>query len=220
MIECIDAGLVRYADSELWQQALAEKRRCDEIPDSVLFLEHYPPVFTMGRRDSSSDLKVSRRWIHQQGIEIHKTDRGGRVTYHGPGQLVGYLIFRLKDSIPELVWKIEETLLLVLHHFHVRGERDSDYPGIWIGKNKIAALGLRIDRGVTRHGFALNVNCDLRPFEAINPCGVIDRGVTSLEKELGWRPPMRDVKHLILDSLSRVFETSVSSGGSVYQESE
>jgi len=151
--------------------------------------------------------------IRRRGMEIHKTDRGGRVTYHGPGQLVGYLIFKVEDPIPKLVWKIEEVLLRTLEHFHLAGERDAAYPGVWIGTKKIAALGLHIERGVSTHGFALNVNCDLKPFQNINPCGIKDRGVTSLEQELGWCPSMRDVKNIVLMEFANIFETNVSVEG-------
>ncbi len=191
---------------------MAEKRRREEIVDHLILLEH-PPVYTIGRRDSSSDLLVTAEWIRRNGIEIHRTDRGGRVTYHGPGQLVGYLIFALEDSIPILVWKIEETLIRLLAHFHLKGEREPQYPGVWIGLKKIAAVGLRIERGVTRHGFSLNVSCDLKPYRHIHPCGITDRGVTSMEREQGECPSMRDVKCKLLEELAGVFKKSVSAGG-------
>lgn len=194
-----------------YQMELSEQRRRDQIPDSLLLLEH-PPVYTMGRRDSSADLLVSEKWIRAKGMELHKSDRGGKVTYHGPGQLVGYLIFKLKEPIPKLVWKIEEVILRVLSQLRLQGERDPQYPGIWIENRKVAALGLHIEKGITRHGFALNVNCDLSPFRFIHPCGIKGRDVTSLEKELGWRPPMNDVKGILLKELSVVFGTDVRVG--------
>lgn len=212
MIYCTDAGVVPFDRAMVWQRDLANKRRQERTADHLLLLEH-PPTYTMGRRDSSSDLLVTEDWIRSQGMDFCKTDRGGRVTYHGPGQLVGYFILRLKDSVPKLVWKIEETLLRVLDHFHVEAERDADYPGLWIDNRKIAALGLHIERGVTTHGFALNVSCDLKPFQYIHPCGIKERGVTSLEKETGWRPSMRDVKQMVLMECAKVFETNVSVDG-------
>lgn len=213
MIECIDAGFVPYAQSLRWQKKLADERQKKGTPNRLILLEH-PPVYTSGRRDSSSDLLVPEEWIHQNGMEIFKTDRGGRMTYHGPGQLVVYLIFALEDPVPRLVWKIEETIIRLLSHFHLEGYRDPHYPGLWVGERKIAAVGLHIARGVTTHGFSLNVNCDLQPFRHIRPCGISDREVTSLERELGWQPSMRDVKHLLLKEFSSVFGTSVSVGGS------
>ena len=220
MIECIDAGLVRYQDSLIWQKKLARKRRIEEVSDSLLLLEHHPPVFTSGRRDASEDLLVTEDWILKNGMEIYKTDRGGRMTYHGPGQLVGYLIFEVKDPIPTLVRKIEETLMRLLAFFHINAERDPKYPGIWIENRKIAAIGLHIDRRISTHGFSLNVSCDLKPFQYIHPCGIKDREVTSLERELGWRPSMRDVKHLLLGELAKVFQTSITVGGTASAHSE
>ncbi len=217
MIECVDMGCVGYQDALAWQMKLAQDRREERISDRLVLLEH-TPVYTMGRRDASSDLLVSQAWLRRQGVELHKTDRGGRITYHGPGQLVGYLIFQLRIPVPELVWKIEEVLVRLLGRFHLEGTRDPKHPGVWIESRKIAAVGLRIERGVTRHGFSLNVNCDLRPYRYIHPCGLQDRGVTSLDKELGWHPPMRDVKSALLLEVSTVFETSVAmEGQAVFQ---
>ena len=212
MIICTDAGIVPYPMGIKWQKDLAKKRRADLLPDQLLLLEH-PPVFTMGRQNSSSDLLETPKFLKQHGMEIYKTDRGGRMTYHGPGQLVGYLIFRLRDSIPKLVWKIEEVMLQTLDHFRLEGRRDKANPGIWVDREKIAAVGLHIERGITRHGFALNVTCDLSPFRYIHPCGITDRGVTSLEKEVGWTPSMRDVKQQILANFTRVFRKNVAMTG-------
>jgi lipoate-protein ligase B len=219
MIECTDVGYMHYAQALEWQKSLVEQRRKGEIEDRLILLEH-PPVFTFGRRDASKDLLVSEAWLRKNGMEVYKTDRGGLVTYHGPGQAVGYLIFKLKDSIPLLVWKIEEALLRLLGHFQLECERDPEHPGIWIENRKIAAVGLHISKGITMHGFALNVTCDLRPFSYINPCGIKDREVTSMEKELGWRPSMRDVKHTLLEKFADVFETTISVQGTSATYSE
>jgi len=214
IIECSDIGFVRYRSALKWQKFLAEKRRRDEIADTLLFLEHLPPVFTFGRRDASSDLLVSKDWLRENGMEIYKTDRGGRVTYHGPGQLVGYFIFALKEPIPTFVRRTEEAIIQLLSHFHLEGERDKQYPGVWIGLRKISALGFHVERGITTHGFSLNVSCNLKPFSHIHPCGIKDREVTSLEKELGWRPSMRDVKDLLLEEISKAFHSNIAVGRS------
>ncbi len=219
IIECVDAGVVSYERALQWQRSLREKRRRGRIANHLLLLEH-PPVITFGKRRPTDDLRVDAAWIRGRGIEIHQTERGGRATYHGPGQLVGYLIFVLKDPIPKFVWKIEETLLRLLRHFHLEGERDKDHPGIWMEKRKIAALGLHIQKGITMHGFALNVNCDLRPFGYIHPCGIRDREVTSMEKELGWSPSLRDVKHRLLQELAAVFGMNISAEGTFPTPSE
>lgn len=213
MIICSDLGIVPYDKALAWQKRLAELRRRDAIADHLLLLEH-PPVYTMGRRDSAADLLVDPKSLRDGGVSLVKTDRGGRMTYHGPGQLVGYLIFRLSDPVPKLVWKIEESLLRTLARFQLEGERDPEHPGLWIGGDrKIAALGLRIERGVTMHGFALNVTCDLAPFRNILPCGIKGRGVTSMEKEAGWSPSLREVKQAVLEEFARVFQSNVSVEG-------
>ncbi len=213
MIICSDLGIVPYEEALAWQKRLAELRRRDVVADHLLLLEH-PPVYTMGRRDSASDLLVDLRDLEADGMSVVKTDRGGRMTYHGPGQLVGYLIFRLDDPIPKLVWKIEECLLRTLARFQLEGMRDPEHPGLWIeDTRKIAALGLRVERGVTMHGFALNVTCDLAPFGRIHPCGIKDREVTSMEKEIGWSPSLREVKQVVLEEFSRVFQSNVSVEG-------
>lgn len=216
MITCIDTGVVPYGRGLKWQKHLVAQRRANRIPDHILFLEH-PPVYTMGRRDSASDLLVAKDQVRGLGIEIHKTDRGGGITYHGPGQLVGYLIFRLRDSVPRFVWKVEEALLGTLERYHLEAGRDNSHPGIWVEDRKIAALGFRIERGITYHGFALNVTCDLSPFQHIRPCGIPDRGVTSIEKETGWTPSLRDVKRDMLLEFSRVFRTRVTMAGDTSQ---
>jgi lipoyl(octanoyl) transferase len=213
VIICSDLGIVPYEKALNWQKRLAELRRRDAVADHLLLLEH-PPVYTMGRRDSGADLRIDAKMLRNDGLAVVKTDRGGRMTYHGPGQLVGYLIFRLNDPIPKLVWKIEECLLRTLSRFQLNAERDPEHPGLWVdGERKIAALGLRIERGVTTHGFALNVTCDLSPFAKIHPCGIKDRGVTSMEREMGWSPSLREVKQAVLEEFARVFQSNVSVEG-------
>lgn len=197
MIEILDAGLVPYQEAENWQRELTAKRLRDEIPDTLLLLEH-PPVVTMGRREATSDLRISREILKKAGIDLVQTDRGGRLTYHGPGQLVGYFIFRLgKKSIPDFVGEVEELLIQLLQLFGLTSHRDPEHPGVWIGRKKIASLGLHVDHGITRHGFALNVNCDLTPFGYIYPCGVRDCGVTSLQEELGYDPTLPVIKRKV-----------------------
>jgi lipoate-protein ligase B len=212
VITCSDLGIVPYEEALAWQKKLADLRRKDLVADQLLLLEH-PPVYTMGRRDAGSDLLIEPEKLKSGGMNVIKTDRGGRVTYHGPGQLVGYLIFKLHDSIPGFVWKIEECLLRTLTKFQLEAERDPAHPGLWIGHSKIAALGLHIERGISTHGFSLNVTCDLAPFAHIHPCGIKDRDVTSMEREIGWSPSMREVKQSVLEEVARVFESNVSVEG-------
>ncbi len=206
MIHSIDAGVVPYEEALARQRDLADLRRRKLIPDTLLLLEH-PSVFTFGKRDASEDLKVEESELKRRGMDVVKTDRGGRVTYHGPGQLVGYLIFEWNDFVPKLVTKIEECLLKALAEWGVAGERDPEFPGIWIGKKKIAALGLHVEGHVTTHGFSLNVSCDLKPYELIHPCGIRDRDVTSLEVEIGRKVAMSEVKERMKVAFSEGFET-------------
>ena len=212
MITCSDLGIVPYEEAMAWQRKLADLRRKDLVADQLLLLEH-PPVYTMGRRDAGSDLLIEPETLKSNGMNVVKTDRGGRMTYHGPGQLVGYLIFKLHDSVPGFVWKIEECLLRTLAKFQLDAERDPAHPGLWVGRSKIAALGLHIEKGISTHGFSLNVTCDLAPFTHIHPCGIKDRDVTSLEREIGWSPSMREVKQSVLEEVARVFESNVSVEG-------
>lgn len=204
-IEFLDLGCCPYHEAHAWQKRLAAKRKKGLIEDHLLLLEH-PPVITFGKRDAEGDLLVSRSFLRQGGIEVVATDRGGKITYHGPGQLVAYFIFHLRGmTVPDFVHRVEDILIGMLDEYQIVGERDAKNPGVWVGSNKIAAVGFHIDHQVTTHGIALNVNCDLRPFRYFHPCGILDRGVTSLEKELGWHPPMQEVKHSFLYHTMRVF---------------
>ncbi len=203
--EILELGLVEFEEAELLQRELSLKRRQGEIPDTLLLLEH-PPVVTMGRRDSNEDLRVPEGVLEREGIRLVRTDRGGRLTYHGPGQLIGYFIFALGDTtIPHFVSQIEELLIRTLHHFDIRGERDPVYPGVWVDRKKIAALGLHFEKGISRHGFALNVSLDLKPYTFIHPCGIRDRGVTSLSDRLKRPVQIDEVKERMISEIDSVF---------------
>jgi lipoate-protein ligase B len=194
MIECVDLGLINYNEAWKVQEDLRLKRERGEISDRLLLLEH-PPVFTLGKRDCDEDIVSARGLIAKDGIDIVKTNRGGRITYHGPGQLVGYFICSVNEiGVKRFVWLIEELLIGVLSGFGIEGNRDPEHPGIWVGKNKIAAIGLHVSRGITQHGFALNVNPDLNHYRHIIPCGIKARGVTSMEVLLGRSPSVEEVK--------------------------
>ncbi len=211
MIDCFDLGLIGYSEAWRVQEDLRLKREKEEICDRLLLLEH-PPVFTLGRRECDEDIVSTRELIAKDGIDIVKTNRGGRITYHGPGQLVGYFICNVNEvvrhcviasgakqspGIKGFVWFIEELLLRVLADFSVKGSRDPDHPGIWVGRDKIAAIGLHVSHGITQHGFALNVNPDLSHYRHIIPCGIKARGVTSLACLLEKAPSVDEVKHAI-----------------------
>lgn len=193
-IKILDLDLIPYIKAWEIQENFRQKRIAEEIPDHLLLVEH-PPVFTIGKKDCDEDFCSSKSEIIADGIEIVKTNRGGRITYHGPGQLVGYFICKLNGlGVKEFVHNIEEVCIKTLSNFDIKSHRDNEHPGVWIGKNKIAAIGLHVTHGVTMHGFALNVNCDLAPYRHIIACGIRDCGVTSMAESKNGSVDMRDVK--------------------------
>jgi lipoyl(octanoyl) transferase len=174
-------GQVPYLEGIGLQTRLRERRQAGEIPDSLLLLEH-PPVFTKGRRTERADLPMGEDWYRAQGIEVHETSRGGRVTYHGPGQLVGYPIMAIGDVIAYLR-TMERAIIQALADEGVDAEIREGLTGVWAGERKIGSIGLHVSRGVTMHGFAVNVDNDLQPFEWVVPCGIEGVRMTSLYLE-------------------------------------
>jgi len=180
-------GRVPYADALARQRALAEDRIAGRLATDVLLLLEHPPVVTLGRGTRATSLPVAPDALRRRGIEVHEIERGGDVTYHGPGQLVGYPIFDLAAHRKDLHWflrQVEQALILALAHFSIVGERREGYTGVWTGGRKIASIGIHVRQWVTWHGFALNVTTDLSPFELIVPCGIPDVVMTSVAKEL------------------------------------
>ncbi len=181
-LRVLHRGCVPYAEAYTLQETLHGARLRGEIPDTLLLLEH-PPVFTTGRQDVATDWLLAHDDIRSHGIDIVATNRGGRITYHGPGQLVGYFICDLKTrrmGIVDFVHWIEDGLIAIVSRYGITGHRDDRHPGVWVGDDKLAAIGLHVRRGVTLHGFALNVTIDLMPYSYCVPCGIEDRFVTSL----------------------------------------
>jgi lipoate-protein ligase B len=180
-------GRVPYAEAVELQHALRARRQAGEIPDVLLCLEH-PPVYTLGRRSEAGDLPMGEDWYRAQGIEVERTDRGGKLTYHGPGQLVGYPIMGVTDVVA-YVRTIERALVHALDdeglRARVRTEDGSDYTGVWIDDRKVASIGVHVQKGVTTHGWAVNVENDLQPFEWVVPCGLSHVRMTSVRKENG-----------------------------------
>jgi|YNPMSStandDraft_1061717.scaffolds.fasta_scaffold07003_3 lipoate-protein ligase B len=202
-----DLGLVPYADALALQRTLHALRVAGTIPDTLLLLEH-PPVITLGKAFHPEHLRYAREFYAQQGVELHPTDRGGDVTCHNPGQLVGYPIFDVSQhgrDLHKFLRDIEQAIIDALHAFGVEAHRESGYTGVWVGNAKIAAIGIKVTKWVSMHGFALNVNNDLRLFHTIVPCGIADRPVTSLQQVLGRAVPMEQVKHQVAQGLERVF---------------
>lgn len=189
-------GRVSYADAHALQERLVDTRKEGRGEDVLLFLEH-PKVITLGRAAKQANILLSDEALAAQGYEVFATGRGGDVTFHGPGQLVAYPIVDLKperQDVRRYVQDLEETMIRVCADFGLSAGRSEGKNGTWIGDRKVGAVGVRISRWVTMHGFALNVTTDLSLFGAIVPCGIPDRGVTSLERELGFAPNFEDVQ--------------------------
>lgn len=209
ILEVRRLGLLSYADGLALQQQLVEQRRRGEIPDQLLLLEH-PPVITLGvkvRNDRTHVLATPDR-LAELGVELHETGRGGDVTYHGPGQVVGYPILDLRPDrcdVHSYVRDLEEVMIRAARTFSVEAGRVRGLTGIWVGADKLAAIGVRISRWITSHGFAFNVNTDLTHFNLIVPCGITDRGVTSLQKLLGRPISMAQVEDALAAAFLDVF---------------
>ncbi|HYT65748.1 MAG TPA: lipoyl(octanoyl) transferase LipB [Vicinamibacterales bacterium] len=195
-------GLIDYQAALDLQRELVEQRKRGEIGDQLLLLQH-PDVITLGvrTRNDRSHILESDASLAAQGVEVFETGRGGDVTYHGPGQLVGYPIFDLKPDrcdVHRYVRDLEEVLIRSVAEFGITAERVAGLTGIWVGQEKLAAIGVRISRWVTSHGFALNVNTDLSKFGLIVPCGITDKGVTSMQRLLGKPVPMAEVEDAVV----------------------
>ena len=204
------AGLVPYEAALTLQADLVAARKAGTIGDTLLLLQH-PPVITLGVkvRQSREHVLASDDDLRDQGIALFEAGRGGDVTYHGPGQLVGYPILDLRPDRMDAhryVRDLEEALIGVCVDFALAATRKSGLTGVWVGEEKVAAIGVRLSRWVTSHGFALNVATDLDHFGLIVPCGIADRGVTSLARLLGTAPPMDSVEDRVIHHICRVFD--------------
>jgi lipoyl(octanoyl) transferase len=178
-----NAGRIPYLEAVELQTRLRERRQAGEIPDALLLLEH-PPVYTKGRRSERADLPMGEEWYESQGIEVQETSRGGRVTYHGPGQIVGYPIMAIGD-VGAYLRTMEAAIIAALADEGVEAEIRDGLTGVWVGERKIGSIGLHVSKGITMHGFAVNVDNDLQPFEWIVPCGIDGVRMTSLYLETG-----------------------------------
>jgi len=213
-IEVRRLGTIGYQAALDLQAQLVERRKQGLIPDQLLLLEH-PPVITLGVRTRSdrSHVLESEAALAAKGVGLFETGRGGDVTYHGPGQLVGYPIVDLKPDrcdVHRYVRDLEEVLIRAVDAFGVRAGRIEGLTGIWVGDQKLAAIGVRISRWVTSHGFALNVNTDLSHFGLIVPCGITDKGVTSLERLLGHALPMDEVAETVARQFAALFSAELT----------
>ncbi len=224
ILNLLHAGRVDYASALDLQKQFLEARHAGRIGNTLLLLEH-PPVLTLGRNSHRAHVLASDEFLAYRGVEIHEVNRGGDVTYHGPGQLVGYPILDLRSFSPggagkrlgavDYVRLLEEVLIRACADYAVRTQRIAGRTGVWtlagggIAEKKIAAIGVHISRGITSHGFALNVTTDLRDFDLIVPCGIADRTVTSLEAEADAAPTMEQAMHSVARHFGRVFEHQV-----------
>ena len=198
-----DLGLAGYEEALALQRSLREARIEGRVSDSVLLLEH-PPTITFGRRSRPEELLASRKVLESQGVHLAEVERGGKITYHGPGQLVGYPIVSLRDlgiSVPRYVFVLEQAMIDYLEAVGLEASRRKGFPGVWVKGRKIGAVGVHLKRWVSIHGFALNVAPDLGPFQAIVPCGIDDAEVTSVAAELGQVLSIGDAKLAVADSL-------------------
>ncbi len=225
ILNLVHLGRIDYSAALDLQRKLVEARHAQRIGNTLLLLEH-PPVLTLGRNSIRSNILASDELLTQRGVEIHEINRGGDVTYHGPGQLIGYPILDLRSFTPRLgaveyVRLLEEALIRACGDFGVPAQRISGRTGVWtiaggsIPEKKIAAIGVHIARGITSHGFALNVTTDLRDFDLIVPCGISDRPVTSLDLEarpentMNPVPTMEFALHAVAKHFGRVFNHQV-----------
>jgi lipoate-protein ligase B len=208
MLRIYRLGRVSYLEGlKIQSEYRKEKYNGD---DYLLLMEHNRTVITLGRKGSNENLLRSKKWYEEQGIEVFHVDRGGDVTLHGRGQIVGYLIFDLKKvgkDVNKFLRVVEESIIACCNNFNLCAYRKKGYPGVWVDEKKIAAIGMKVDKNfISYHGFAFNVNIDLSLFNLIIPCGIKEFGVTSLVKECGREYEMVDVEEALIESFSDFFE--------------
>ena len=210
-------GVMPYECALKLQQRLVQSRAEGSIPDVLLLLQH-PAVLTIGRFRGQEDIIVPLERLAQEGIEVFHTNRGGSITYHGPGQLVGYPILNLRENhlgVREYIWRLEEVIIKLLLALGIQGRRVARYPGgVWAGEKKVCSIGIRVSRYITMHGFALNVGNDLQYFEYIRPCGLRSEVMTSLLELLGRPVEVETITRNLIDSFSKTFGLKCEQGDS------
>ena len=215
MLEVYRRGLVPYAESLILQDQLVRQRRAGEISDTLVLLEH-PHVITLGSSSDEAHVLVDEQERERMGIELFEVGRGGDVTYHGPGQVIGYPVLDLKPDRKDLhayLRDLEKVLIKVAHEVGVKAERRSSDTGVWTESGKLASIGVRVSSGwITSHGVALNVNSQLNYFDAIVPCGLEGESVTSLEQELGHGLEVGEVSEILANQFANVFEYDIPVG--------
>lgn len=221
-IEFIDCGIKPYREMwdmqlSLFNKLVALKRAKKPIEQEYVLMVEHEPVYTMGRHANPANMLISPEMLMNDGIECINIERGGDITFHGPGQLVVYPIIDLQEhalGVKQYVWVLEEAVIRTIAKYGIKGERIEDATGVWVGKGtanerKICAIGVRVSHSITMHGFALNVSTDLNYFNRINPCGFVDKGVTSMEAETGRHIEINEVK----GDLSRFIKNYLNKSG-------
>jgi lipoyl(octanoyl) transferase len=210
LLNYIDLGFIDYKKAWDLQKETFEKRYKGETEDTIFLLEH-PHTYTLGKVADKNNLVGNKEYLEENNISVYEIDRGGDITYHGPGQIVGYPIIYLekwKKDTHKYLRALEEVIIRTCGEYGLNGERNEKYTGVWLGNRKIAAIGIKVSRWITMHGFAFNVNTDLGLFDGIVPCGISDKEVTSLKKELGEEIKIEEVKEKLVRNFTEVFEYS------------
>lgn len=200
-----DLGLIPYQEAWEYQKKVHQEVVRGERPPTLLLLEH-PRVITLGRKATGENLLFPENWYRENGFELYWVERGGDVTYHGPGQLVGYPIFPVGREVRRFLRQIEEAMVKVAASYGIEAYPSPGYAGVWVGEDKLCAIGVAVKEGVSFHGFALNVNTDLNDFSVIVPCGLKGKGVASLAKLLGRKVPMEEAKNRAAQAFAEVFQ--------------
>jgi lipoate-protein ligase B len=203
--------LLDYHQGLLLQEKLLASRKSGAISDVLLLLQH-PSVFTMGLSGADEHIIVPKEALIEEGIPVFSTNRGGDVTYHGPGQIVGYPILSLRENgltVHEYVWNLEEVVIRTLADYEIDGHRVSELRGVWVGAEKVCSIGVRVSGAITMHGFALNVNTDLKYFSYIVPCGITGVSMTSIAKLLGHEVAIEETQKILLRHFSLVFRVTL-----------
>jgi len=203
-----DLGFIDYKEAWELQKEIHSKRIVSEVQDFLFLLEH-PNTYTLGKTAQKENLIGSETYLKENHISVYNIDRGGDITYHGPGQIVGYPIIDLNDwkkDTHKYLRALEEVIIKSCGEYNLKCERNTRHTGVWLGDRKIAAIGIKVSRWITMHGFAFNVNTDLNLFNGIIPCGIPDKAVTSLQKELNRKIEIQDVKEKLLTNFKEIFE--------------
>jgi lipoate-protein ligase B len=210
---CLDLPIIEYQKAWKLQSNLVAARKNRTIDSDIVLLLEHPPVFTLGRRGGLENLMVSREFLDQSGVKVIHVERGGNITYHGPGQLVAYPIIDLKDArlkVVEYVESLEEIMIRTAFDWGVKAQRNPLNRGVWVGNNKLGSVGIAVRRGITFHGFALNVNLLMEPFGWVNPCGLQNCGMTSIQHQLSSEVSMDQVRQAVKRHFESVFRVALA----------